>query len=301
MQQFVINAQDVSKSFGDVQALDNVSLQVNQGEILALLGANGAGKTTLINLLLGRMRADTGQLNVLGELPGHINARRRIGTILQTAEMPGTLKVIEHINLFRSYYVNPMPVEKILHSAQLSELQNKKFDDLSGGQKQRVFFALAICGHADLVFLDEPTVGLDVDSRREFWRCIRELRDQGTTILLTTHYLEEADVLADRMVLLTQGQITAEGSPEHIKKQLGGKRIRFRSCIDAEILQALPAVTSHQTKGDYHELLSEQAELTTSRLLGDGGDVRDLTISQISLEDAFLNLRDNIQPQENHS
>lgn len=299
MQEFVINTQGVSKSFGDVQALSNVSLQVQKGEILALLGANGAGKTTLINLLLGRMRADAGQLRVLGEQPGHINARRRIGTILQAAEMPGTLKVIEHIELFRSYYTQPMPVEKVLQHAQLTALQEKKFDDLSGGQKQRVFFALAICGGADLVFLDEPTVGLDVDARREFWRCIRELRDQGTTILLTTHYLEEADVLADRMVLLTQGQVTAEGSPEHIKKQLGGKRIRFRSRTDADVLQALPAVTSHQTKGDYHELLSEQAELTTRHLLRDDADVRDLTISQISLEDAFLNLRD--LQQENRS
>ena len=297
MQQLVINTQGISKTFGKLKALNNVSLQVEKGEILALLGANGAGKTTLINLLLGRMRADGGKISVLDQQPGHIHARRRIGTILQSAEMPGTLKVIEHINLFRSYYVNPMPVDAVLESAQLTELQNKKFDALSGGQKQRVFFALAICGQPDLVFLDEPTVGLDVDSRRQFWRCIRELSARGTTILLTTHYLEEADVLADRIVLLTQGQITAEGTPEHIKKQLGGKRIRFRTTTDAETLKTLPAVDSYQTKGDYHELLSEQAELTATHLLNDCSDVRDLTITQVSLEDAFLNLRDNNQPE----
>jgi len=293
----VINTQGISKSFGTLKALDNVSLQVKKGEILALLGANGAGKTTLINVLLGRMRADNGSVTVLDQQPGHIKARRRIGIILQSAEMPGTLKVIEHINLFRSYYVNPMPIEEVLQNAQLTDLQNKKFDQLSGGQKQRVFFALAICGQPDLVFLDEPTVGLDVDSRREFWRCIRNLSAQGTTILLTTHYLEEADVLADRIVLLTQGSISAEGSPEHIKKQLGGKLIRFRSTVDAEHFKNLSAVESYQTKGDYHELLSEQAETTVKQLLNACEDVRDLTVTQVSLEDAFLNLRDNNQPE----
>ena len=291
----VISTQGISKSFGSLKALNNVSLEVKKGEILALLGANGAGKTTLINVLLGRMQADSGQLTVLGQHAGHIQARRRIGTILQAAEMPGTLKVIEHINLFRSYYINPMPIDEVLKNAQLGDLQNKRFDQLSGGQKQRVFFALAICGQPDLVFLDEPTVGLDVDSRRQFWRCIRELSARGTTILLTTHYLEEADVLADRIVLLTQGQISAEGSPEHIKKQLGGKLIRFRSHDDAEVFTQLPAVDHYQTKGDYHELLSEQAELTIQQLLDRCSDVRDLTITQVSLEDAFLNLRDQSQ------
>ncbi|WP_395373934.1 ATP-binding cassette domain-containing protein [Marinicella sp. W31] len=291
----VISTQSISKSFGKLKALDNVSLEVKKGEILALLGANGAGKTTLINVLLGRMQADNGHISVLGQQPGHIQARRRIGTILQAAEMPGTLKVIEHINLFRSYYVNPMPIDEVLNYAQLNTLQNKRFDQLSGGQKQRVFFALAICGQPDLVFLDEPTVGLDVDSRREFWRCIRDLSARGTTILLTTHYLEEADVLADRIVLLTQGHISAEGSPEHIKKQLGGKLIRFRSSADAGIFKTLTAVESYQTKGDYHELLSEQPEETTRQLLDQCPDVRDLTITQVSLEDAFLNLRDTTQ------
>jgi len=288
----IIKATDVSKSFGQLKALDQVSLTIQPGEVLALLGANGAGKTTLINLLLGRMRADSGELSVLNHPAGHLMARKRIGTILQSAEMPGTLKVSEHITLFSSYYDQPLDIDNILEKAQLTDLKDKKFDQLSGGQKQRVFFALAICGRPDVVFLDEPTVGLDVDARRQLWACIRDLSAQGTTVLLTTHYLEEADVLADRIVLLSEGKITTEGPPEHIKKQLGGKLIRFRSSWSAEQLSQLSAVDSYQTKGDYHELLSEQTEITLKALLNQCEDVRDLTVSQVSLEDAFLNLRD---------
>lgn len=288
----IIKTTDVSKSFGRLKALDQVSLEIQSGEILALLGANGAGKTTLINLLLGRMQADSGHLSVLDHPSGHLNARKRIGTILQSAQMPGTLKVHEHVSLFSSYYDQPLALDDVLEKAQLTELKDKKFDQLSGGQKQRVFFALAICGQPDVVFLDEPTVGLDVDARRQLWACIRDLSAQGTTVLLTTHYLEEADVLADRIVLLSQGRITTEGTPEHIKKQLGGKLIRFRSGWSASQLSQLAAVDSYQAKGDYHELLSEQTETTLKSLLNECPDIRDLTVSQVSLEDAFLSLRD---------
>lgn len=294
----IIKAKEVSKSFGQLKALDRVNLDIQPGEILALLGANGAGKTTLINLLLGRMQADSGKLSVLNQQPGNILARKRIGTILQSAEMPGTLKVHEHIALFSSYYDNPLQLEDVLEKAQLADLKDKKFDQLSGGQKQRVFFALAICGQPDVVFLDEPTVGLDVDARRQLWACIRDLSAQGTTVLLTTHYLEEADVLADRIILLSHGKISTEGSPEHIKKQLGGKLIRFRSNWSADQLSQLSAVDSYQAKGDYHELLSEHTEITLKALLNQCDDVRDLTVSQVSLEDAFLNLRDQINQEK---
>ena len=293
----IIKTTDISKSFGQLKALDNVSLEIQAGEILALLGANGAGKTTLINLLLGRMQADSGQISVIDQEPGNILARKRIGTILQSAEMPGTLKVHEHITLFSSYYDKPLQLADVLEQAQLAELKDKKFEQLSGGQKQRVFFALAICGRPDVVFLDEPTVGLDVDARRQLWACIRDLSVQGTTVLLTTHYLEEADVLADRVVLLSQGRITTAGTPEHIKKQLGGKLIRFRSSWTAAQLSQLDAVDSYQAKGDYHELLSEQTETTLKSLLNECSDIRDLTVSQVSLEDAFLSLTDQ-QNQE---
>lgn len=286
----IIKANGVSKSFGQTLALDQVSLEVKEGEILALLGANGAGKTTLINLLLGRMSCDSGSLSVLGHQAGNIKARKRIGTILQAAQMPGTLKVSEHIALFSSYYDRPLAIEETLEKSQLTALKDKRFDQLSGGQQQRVFFALAICGNPDVVFLDEPTVGLDVDTRRQLWRCIRELKAQGTAVLLTTHYLEEADVLADRIVLLSEGKIKTEGTPEHIKKQLGGKLIRFKSSWTAEKLAQLAAVEAYQAKGHYHELLSQQIEVTLLSLLNDCKDVEDLTVSQVSLEDAFINL-----------
>lgn len=289
----IIEAKEVSKSFGQFKALDRVSLQIQAGEILALLGANGAGKTTLINLLLGRMRSDSGSLFVLNYPAGHIKARKRIGTILQSAQMPGTLKVAEHIELFSNYYDQPLSLQETLEKSQLTQLKDKRFDQLSGGQKQRVFFALAICGNPEVVFLDEPTVGLDVDTRRQLWRCIRDLKDQGTAVLLTTHYLEEADVLADRIVLLSDGRITAEGSPEQIKKRLGGKIIRFKSNLTAAHLSQLTAVDDYQAKGNYHELLSQQTEATLRSLLNVCTDIQDLTISQVTLEDAFINLSEH--------
>ncbi|MCX7544659.1 ABC transporter ATP-binding protein [Marinicella gelatinilytica] len=289
----IIEAKKVSKSFGQFKALDRVSLQIQAGEILALLGANGAGKTTLINLLLGRMRSDSGSLSVLNYPAGHIKARKRIGTILQSAQMPGTLKVAEHIELFSSYYDQPLSLQETLEKSQLTQLKDKRFDQLSGGQKQRVFFALAICGNPEVVFLDEPTVGLDVDTRRQLWRCIRDLKDQGTAVLLTTHYLEEADMLADRIVLLSDGRITAEGSPEQIKKRLGGKIIRFKSNLTAAHLSQLTAVDDYQAKGNYHELLSQQTEATLRSLLNVCTDIQDLTISQVTLEDAFINLSEH--------
>lgn len=289
----IIEASGINKSFGQFQALFNVSLQAVQGEVLALLGANGAGKTTLINILLGRMRADSGKVSVLGNQPGHIRARQKTGVILQSAQMPGTLKVFEHINLFSSYYVSPMRLDAVLKTAKLTDIKNKRFDQLSGGQKQRVFFALAICGKPQMVFLDEPTVGLDVEARRDFWRCIRSLRDQGTTVLLTTHYLEEADVLSDRIVLLSQGKVVSEGSSEHIKKQLGGSVIRFRSAIASNYFKELSGVTHYGVKGSYHELVSSSVEETVKLLLNDCSDISDLSVSQVSLEDAFLKLNNN--------
>ncbi len=289
----IIEAKEVSKSFGQFKALDKVSLDIKAGEILALLGANGAGKTTLINLLLGRISSDSGSLTVLNQPAGHLKARKRIGTILQSAQMPGTLKVAEHIELFSSYYDQPLSLQDTLEKSQLTKLKGKRFDQLSGGEKQRVFFALAICGNPEVVFLDEPTVGLDVDTRRQLWRCIRDLKEQGTAVLLTTHYLEEADVLADRIVLLTDGKITAEGSPEQIKKRLGGQIIRFKSNLTAEDLSRLTSVDDYQAKGNYHELLSQQTKATLLSLLNVCTDIEDLTISQVTLEDAFINLSEH--------
>lgn len=187
---------NVSKKYGAVSALTDVALELESGRITAVLGPNGAGKTTAVKLLMGLTRPTSGHVALFGADPRSVEARRRTGVMLQISKVPETLTVREHVRLFCSYYPAPMPVEAVLAAADLASVADRRYGALSGGQRQRVLFALAICGSPDLLFLDEPTVGMDVESRRGFWHQIRTLASQGRTIVLTTHYLEEADALA---------------------------------------------------------------------------------------------------------
>src|SRR5215472_15799043 len=222
----IANLEGVSKNYGNVCALRSVDFQVRAGEVVAMLGPNGAGKTTAVKLLLGLLQPNSGKARVFGGDPTNPENRMRTGAMLQVGRVPETLRVREHIDLFSTYYERPMASSEVLSVAGLENLKNRKFGDLSGGQKQRVLFALAICGNPDLLFLDEPTVGLDVEARRGFWEQIRKLVALGKTVLLTTHYLEEADALADRIVVINKGSVVAEGTPETIKATTAGKRIR---------------------------------------------------------------------------
>ena len=215
----VASLESVSMNYGEVRALRNVNFAVRAGEVVALLGPNGAGKTTAVKLLLGLLQPNSGKTRVFGGDPTHPQNRMRTGAMLQVGRVPETLRVREHIDLFSCYYPQPMPFEEVLAAAGLEKLRDRKFGDLSGGQRQRTLFALAICGNPDLLFLDEPTVGLDVEARRALWEEIRRLVDRGKTVLLTTHYLEEADALADRIAVINQGEIIAEGTPAEIKAQ----------------------------------------------------------------------------------
>ena len=208
----VASLEGVNKNYGDIRALRGVNFRVRAGEVVALLGPNGAGKTTAVKLLLGLMPPNAGEVRVFGVDPTNPENRMRTGAMLQVGRVPETLRVREHIDLFSSYYEKPMRAQDILTSAGLEKLADRKFGDLSGGQRQRVLFALAICGDPDLVFLDEPTVGLDVEARRMLWEEIRRMVDRGKTVLLTTHYLQEADALADRIAVINQGEIVAEGT-----------------------------------------------------------------------------------------
>ncbi len=219
----VANLEGVNKNYGDVRALRGVNFQVRAGEVVALLGPNGAGKTTAVKLLLGLLQPNAGKVRVFGGDPTNPENRIRAGAMLQVAKVPETLRVREHIDLFSRYYVNPMPAQEVLAAAGLEKLSERKFGDLSGGQRQRVLFALAICGDPDLLFLDEPTVGLDVEARRMLWDEIRRMVTRGKTVLLTTHYLQEADALADRVAVINKGEIIAEGTPAEIKAKTAGK------------------------------------------------------------------------------
>jgi ABC-2 type transport system ATP-binding protein len=207
----------VTKRYGNIDALRGVNLTIQPGELLALLGPNGAGKTTAVRILLGLTQPDSGHATIFGRDPGSQAAKLRRGALLQVAKVPETLKVREHIELFSSYYPKPLVLADTLDAAGLTGIENRLFGDLSGGQKQRVLFALALCGNPDLLFLDEPTVGLDVEARRGLWTRIRAFVARGGSVLLTTHYLEEAEALANRIAVINQGRIVALGSPAEIK------------------------------------------------------------------------------------
>ena len=222
----------VTKKFGEITALRNVSLNVRAGELLAVLGPNGAGKTTAVRLMLGLSSPLSGEATVFGRDPRTASARGRIGAMLQVAKVPETLKVREHINLFRSYYANPLSLLATLEAAGLEGMENRLFGALSGGQKQRVLFALAICGNPDLLFLDEPTVGLDIATRHLIWQRIRILVQQGRTVVLTTHYLEEVDALADRVIVLNHGVIVAQGTSAEIKSRTSQRKIRCATRLE---------------------------------------------------------------------
>jgi ABC-2 type transport system ATP-binding protein len=200
-----------------VEALCGLDLTIHPGELLALLGANGAGKTTAVRLLLGLAKPTSGSVQVFGGDPRDARSRTRMGAVLQVARVPETLKVKEHIDLFRSYYPSPMPFAEIVAAANLDGLENRKFGQLSGGQQKRVLFALAIAGNPDLLILDEPTVGLDVEARRALWKQIRAFVALGKSVLLTTHYLAEAEALASRVVVLNKGLVIKEGTPGEIR------------------------------------------------------------------------------------
>jgi ABC-2 type transport system ATP-binding protein len=207
----------VTKRYGPVEALRGIDLSIAPGELVAMLGPNGAGKTTAVRVLLGLAAPTSGQATVFGVPPDSQEAKLQRGALLQVAKVPETLRVREHIELFSSYYATPLPIQETIAAAGLKGIEDKLFGDLSGGQKQRVLFALAICGNPRLLFLDEPTVGLDVEARRGLWTRIREFVARGGSVLLTTHYLDEADALAHRIVVINRGRIVAEGTPAEIK------------------------------------------------------------------------------------
>ena len=280
----------VTHRYGDVVALDGLTLTIRAGEVLAVLGPNGAGKTTAINLLLGSLRAQEGTVEVFGHEPGARAVRMRRGAMLQVSGVPDTLTVAEHLELFSSYYPAPLPVSRLLEMAGLEDLRDRRYGRLSGGQKQRVMFALALAGDPELVFLDEPTTGLDVEARRSLWNEIRELKAAGRTAVLTTHYLEEADALADRIAVIHRGRTVAEGTSAQIKSRAADRSVRCITSVDAGEVAALPGVARVEMSGQHLEILTSRPEELLRTLLDLDPDLRDLHVSGAGLEDAFLTL-----------
>jgi ABC-2 type transport system ATP-binding protein len=286
----VARLHSVTKRYGPITALDNFSLELGAGEVVALLGPNGAGKTTAVRLLLGLIAPNAGSARVLGRDPRDAEARTRIGAMLQVARVPEMLRVREHIDLFRSYYPDPLPAAEVLRIAKLDGVADQLFGKLSGGQKQRVLFGLALCGNPDLIFLDEPTVGMDIESRRGLWDQVRALSAAGKTILLTTHYLEEADMLANRIVVINKGKLLCEGTSAEIKNRVSGRKIRCITRLDLEFLQSLPSVSDVQQDREAVVITAEHPERVVREMLLRDETLHGLEVSSAGLEDAFLAL-----------
>lgn len=293
----VANLHSVTKTYGETTALDNFSFRLAPGEVVTLLGPNGAGKTTAVRLLLGLIAPNLGSVRVLGRDPRDADARTRIGAMLQVARVPEVLRVCELIDLFRSYYPRPLAAEDVVRISKLEGLETRLFGKLSGGQKQRVLFGLAICGDPDLVFLDEPTAGMDIESRRALWDEVRALSAAGKTVLLTTHYLEEADALANRVVVINRGKTICEGTPSEIRRRVSGRRIRCITQLDPAFLAALPTVS--EVKQDREALIvtAEAAENVVREMLQRDPLLSGLEILSPALEDAFLALTRQDQPE----
>ena len=285
------------KRYGAVTALGGIDFEVRPGEVVALLGPNGAGKTTAVQLLLGLARPNAGEARLFGVEPRRAEARMRTGAMLQVSKVPETLKVREHVHLVSSYYPHPLPEREVMAAAGLEGIEGRLFGKLSGGQRQRVLFALALCGDPDLMFLDEPTVGLDVEARRAFWTVIAEKARQGRSVLLTTHYLEEADALADRIVMIGRGRVIAEGTPAEIKSRVVGRKIRCRTALPLATIAALPGVRDVRRQDELTEVFAAEAERTVFELLSRDPSLSALEVRGADLEEAFLSLT-NSDPEE---
>jgi ABC-2 type transport system ATP-binding protein len=297
----VASLEGVSKSYGSTRALRGVDFRVRAGEVVALLGPNGAGKTTAVKLLLGLIQPNAGKARVFGGDPTNPENRMRTGAMLQVGRVPETLRVREHIDLFSSYYEKPTATADVLAAAGLEKLGDRKFGDLSGGQRQRVLFALAICGDPDLLFLDEPTVGLDVEARRMLWDEIRRMVSRGKTVLLTTHYLQEADALADRVAVINQGEIIAQGTPSEIKAKTAGKRIRCITSLSLSALRQIPGVTDVKEDREAVELHAVAAEPIVRELLARDAELSGLEVTSAGLEEAFIALTQDAAPEGHRS
>lgn len=285
-----LNTTQLSVHFGDKVALNSINLSISGTGVTAILGANGAGKTTLINCALGLCKPSSGELTVFANPPGKIDTKKLIGAMLQDSSLPDLLSTREHIALFSAYYSEPLSLDELCQRCNLGSFIDKRYKHLSGGQKRRAQFALAILGQPKILFLDEPTTGLDIDARKVVWNTITDLKESGTAVLLTTHYIEEANALADHTIVMNQGNIIANDSTENIRAAASGAIIRCESTLGLTVIKTLDHVRSAQLNGRQIEIMSDNAALSLSELLTLDPQLTNLTVSEASLEDAFIQL-----------
>jgi ABC-2 type transport system ATP-binding protein len=279
------------KSFGAVRAVRGIDVSIAPGETVALLGPNGAGKSTTIDMLLGLLPPDSGSVSVFGRPPDKAIDAGSVGAMLQTGGLIRDLSVRELVAMMASLYPAPLDVDAVLEQAGIEDIGDQRTQKLSGGQTQRVRYAIAVVSNPELLVLDEPTVAMDVEARHAFWTSMREFAAGGRTVLFATHYLEEADAYADRVVLMAHGRIVADGSPTEIKAMVGTRTIRATlPGADLDALGALPGVTHVERRGESVVLNCTDSDAAIRALLAGSPEARDIEISGAGLEQAFLQL-----------
>ncbi|WP_433617628.1 ABC transporter ATP-binding protein [Dactylosporangium sp. CA-139114] len=280
----------LTKRFGPVTAVDGLDLTIRRGEVVALLGPNGAGKSTTIDMLLGLLRPDAGEVRLYGESPARAIARGAVGALMQTGGLLPDLTAEETVRLAAALQRNPRDVGEVIARAGVTDFARRRVGGLSGGQQQRIRFAMALVSNPDLLVLDEPTTGMDVETRRGFWASMREETAQGRTVLFATHYLEEADDYADRIVLLRSGRIVADGTSAQIKAAVSGRTIRATiPGADLAGLAGLPGVERVETRGEQVLLHCDDSDAALRALL-DATTAHDIEVTSRNLEDAFIAL-----------
>ena len=285
----VVSFENVRKTYGKVRAVDGLTMELRPGETVAFLGPNGAGKSTSLDMLLNLRKPDKGRIAMFGSDPYHAIKNGRVGAMLQSGGLMPEVTVRELVGLVTSFHPRPEHVEQTMRRAGITEFADQRVDRLSGGQTQRVRFALAIVGDCDLIVLDEPTTAMDVEGRRAFWDNMKVEVAEGKTLLFATHYLEEADQAADRIIVINRGRLLADGTPAEIKARAGAKRISFHlDQIDEPFLLGLPALVNVEIRHDLVQIQSSDSDRTLYAVLDAGYRPRDLEVSSLGLEQAFL-------------
>ncbi len=295
-EEIVVRFTDVVKSYGPVRAVNGINLTIRRGECVALLGPNGAGKSTSIGLMLGLLLPDSGRIEIFGRPPEQAMRSGQVGALLQEGSLIPRVTVRELVGFIRGTYPSAPPLEETLRIANLDDLAGRRVDKLSGGQSQRVRFAIAMAGGSDLVVLDEPTAALDVESRRQLWTAMRAYAARGKTILFSTHYLEEADVNADRIVVIGDGSVLAEGTSDDIKSLVADRTVSIvLGADDPDELRALPGVTSVTVQEGRAHIATIDSDATVLALAARGA-VRGLLVSGAGIEEAFVALTERNRP-----
>jgi len=285
----VVSFDEVSKFYGNVRAVDGLSLDLRQGETVAFLGPNGAGKSTALDMLLALRKPTSGRIRVFGGAPYAGVKSGRVGAMLQSGGLMPEVTVLELVSLVASLHPRPLPVEATMKSAGIDKFADQRVDKLSGGQTQRVRFALAIAGECELIVLDEPTTAMDVETRRLFWANMKAEVAEGRTLLFATHYLEEADQAADRILVINKGRLLADGTPAEIKQRAGAKRMSFRlERVDEPFLLGLPGIESLEIRHDVVQIQTRDSDATLYAVLDAGYRPTEIEVASLGLEQAFI-------------